>query len=61
MLWATAEAGVRLWPCGVGLSPPVALCYDRSGAMLLWWFFLFYVLVFEFFCAVGALCMFSYF
>ena len=26
-----------------------------------WWFFLFYVLVYTFFCAVGALCMFSYF
>ena len=32
---------------------------DRSKAILLWWFFLFYVLVFKFFCAVGALCVFS--
>ena len=29
--------------------------------LLLWWFFLFYVLVLKIFCAVGALCMFSYF
>ena len=34
---------------------------DRSKAILLWWFFLFYVLVFKVVCAVGALCMFSYF
>ena len=34
---------VRLWPCKTGLSPPV----DRSKAILLWWFFLFYVLVFK--------------
>ena len=27
----------------------------------LWWFLLFYVLVYKIFCAVGALCMFSYF
>ena len=33
---------------------------DRSKAILLWWFFLFYVLVFKNnFCAVGALCVFS--
>ena len=31
---------------------------DRSKAILLWWFLLFYALVFiYFFCAVGALCM----
>ena len=34
---------------------------DRSKAILLWWFLLFYVLVFKIFCAVGALCMLSYF
>ena len=34
---------------------------DRSKAILLWWFLLFYVLVFKGFCAVGALCMLSYF
>ena len=35
---------------------------DRSKATLLWWFLLFYVLVFKnIFCAVGALCMLSYF
>ena len=34
---------------------------DRSKSILLWWFFLFHVLVFKLFCAVGALCMFSYF
>ena len=48
---------VVLGSCKTGLSPPVTLC----KAILLWWFFLFYVLVFNFFCAVGALCMFSYF
>ena len=30
-------------------------------SILLWWFFLFYVLVYNIFCAVGALCVFSYF
>ena len=35
--------------------------YNVGLKTLLWWFFLFYVLVFKFFCAVGALCMFSYF
>ena len=34
---------------------------DRSKTILLWWFLLFYVLVFKCFCAVGALCMLSYF
>ena len=34
---------------------------DRSKSILLWWFFLFYVLVYKIFCAVGALCMFLYF
>ena len=33
----------------------------RSNAILLWWFFLFYVLVFKNLCAICALCMFSYF
>ena len=31
-----------------------------SKAILLWWFFLFYVLVFKIFCAVRTLCVFSY-
>ena len=30
---------------------------DRSKSILLWWFFLFYVVVFKIFCAVGALYM----
>ena len=34
--------------------------YDIESNIL-WWFFLFYVLVFKIFCAVGALCMFAYF
>ena len=33
---------------------------DRSKAIRLWWFFLFYVLVFEIFCAVGALYVFIF-
>ena len=37
------------------------ICTESSVSILLWWFFLFYVLVFKIFCAVGALCMFSYF
>ena len=41
---------VRLWPYQTGLSPPVTVCVtDRSKAILLWWFFLFYVLVFKIF------------
>ena len=52
----------RLGTCKTGLSPSVTLVTDRSKSILLWWFFLFYVLVFKNnFCAVGALCMFSYF
>ena len=35
--------------------------YIDNKVLVLWWFFLFYVLVFKIFCAVGALCMFSYF
>ena len=50
---------VRLGACKTGLSPPVKCVTDRSKAIILWWFFLFYVLVFNFFCAVGALCVFS--
>ena len=52
---------VRLWPCKTGLSPPVTLCYWSFQGDTSVVFFLFYVLVFKFFCAVGALCMFSYF
>ena len=38
---------VRLWPCKNDLSPPYIAV--RSKAILLWWFFLFYVLVFKLF------------
>ena len=31
---------------------------DRSKAILLWWFLMFYVLVFKSFCAVCTLCVF---
>ena len=45
-------------PMGSNCAPLVAdlflYCFERD-------FFLFYVLVFKIFCAVGALCMFSYF
>ena len=42
--------------------PLQKLCVtDRSKSILLRWFFLFYVLVFKFFGAVGALCMFFIF
>ena len=34
---------------------------DRSKSILLWWLFLFNALVLKIFCAVGALCMLSYF
>ena len=59
---ALQKLKVRLWPCKPGLNPPVIFYVtDRSKVVLLWWFFLFYVLLFKMFCAVGALCMFSYF
>ena len=41
-----------------GLSPPVIYITDRSNAILLWWFLLFYVLMFKSFCAVCTLCVF---
>ena len=40
---------VRLGSCKTGLSPPVIYINDRSKAILLLWFLLFYVLVFIFF------------
>ena len=40
---------MRLGACKTGLSPPVFCVTDRYKAILLWWFFLFYVLVFNFF------------
>ena len=40
---------VRLGSCKTGLSPLKLCVTDRSKAILLWWFFLFYVLVFKFF------------
>ena len=40
----TAEDGARLGPCKTGLSPTVILFTDRSKAILLLWFYLFYVL-----------------
>ena len=47
---------VRLGACKTGLSPPVTLC---SKAILLWWFFLFYVLVFKIFlCCWRLMCVF---
>ena len=36
-------------------------CHNIGLTRGLWWFLLFNVLVFKFFCAVGALCMLSYF
>ena len=36
-------------------------CVIKLASMAETGFFLFYVLVFKIFCAVGALCMFSYF
>ena len=38
---------MRLGTCKTGLSPPVIYITDRSKAILLWWFVLFYVLVFK--------------
>ena len=52
---------VRLWPCKTGLSPPVTVLlivpsrYFCSGS------FCFMSWCLKIFCAVGALCMFSYF
>ena len=41
---------VRLGKGKIDLMPPVSLYItDRSKAILLWWFLLFYVLVFKFF------------
>ena len=47
---------VRLGTCKIDLSPPVIY---RSKAIRLWWFFRFMSWCLIFFCAVGALCMFS--
>ena len=40
---------VRLGTCKTGLSPSVIYITDRSKAIILWLFLLFYVLVFNFF------------
>ena len=40
---------MKLWSCKTGLSPSVIFVTDRSKAILLWWFFLFYVSVFKIF------------
>ena len=46
----------------VDLVSLVACLVPSNIDFQLWWFFLFYVLVYKkIFCAVGALCMFSYF
>ena len=49
---------MRLGACKTGLSPPLCVT-DRSKAILLWLFFLFYVLVFIFFlCCWRLMCVF---
>ena len=48
MLRTTAEAeGEVMAMSKTGLSPPVICVTNRSKAILLWLFFLFYVLVFK--------------
>ena len=44
---ALQKMRVRLCACKAGLSPPNFFVTDRSKAILLWWFILFYVLVFK--------------
>ena len=56
-----AQPGGGFWRSpGSNLRPLVYKASDLTTAPR-WRFFLFYVLVFKIFCAVGALCMFSYF
>ena len=59
----TVEGEARLCACKTSLSPTVILYYwlfqdnttGRSEAILLWWFYLFYILMLKF-CAVCTSC-----